>query len=36
MEKEYAQSWNELWNYDTNKITGHNSGFEKLGFLGLI
>ena len=24
MEKEYAQSWNELWNYDTNKITGHN------------
>jgi len=24
MEKEYAQGWNELWNYDTNKITGHN------------
>lgn len=30
MEKEYAQSWNELWNYDTNKITGHNSGLTLL------
>ncbi len=29
MEKEHSQSWNELWNYDTNKITGHNNGLAQ-------
>ena len=30
MEEEKIQNWNELWEFEASKITGHNNAQKKL------